>query len=67
MTPMTTHSGGGPPAGGTQRLELNEQVFADILAATRAMPSRKECDIGGTRWTGTAEENRLKYLSIPLA
>lgn len=64
MTPMTTHEGGGPSAGGTQHLDLNDKAIGDILAATRAMPSWKECDIEGTRWTGTAEENRLKYLFI---
>ncbi len=64
MTPAMTTSGGGPSGSGTQHLELNEKVFADILAATRAMPSWKACVIEGTRWTGTAEENKEKYLSI---
>lgn len=64
---LAMDDGGGPSAGGAQHLELNEQVIADILAATRAMPSWKECDTEGTRWTGTAEENRLKYLSISQA
>jgi hypothetical protein len=69
MTPMTTHAGGGgeSSAGHTRPLELNEKVIADILEATRAMPSWKECEIERTRWTGTAEENRQKYLSISQA
>ena len=61
--PSMTTSGGKSSATGTQSLELNEKVIADILAATYAMPSWKECQIEGTRWTGTAEENRQKYLS----
>jgi hypothetical protein len=65
MTPMdTSGSGGEPSASGMQRLELNNKVIADILAATREMPSWKECEIEGTSWTGTAEENRQKYLAI---
>lgn len=64
ITPINTSGGGESSARGTQRLELNENVIADILAATRAMPSWKECGVEGTRWTGTAEENRQKYLSI---
>jgi hypothetical protein len=51
--------------GGTHALELNENVIADILAATHAMPSWKACPVEGTSWTGTAKENIQKYLSIP--
>ena len=60
-TPITTSGGSGS---GTQPPEFNENVTADILAATRAMPSWRECVLEGTSWTGTAEENRKKYLSI---
>ena len=59
MTPM----GGGPSTSGTCHLELNEQVIADILAATRSMPSWKACEVEGMGWTGTTEENIQKYLS----
>jgi hypothetical protein len=65
ITPINTSGGGGESsARGTRRLELNEKVVEDILAATRAMVSWKECGMEETRWTGTAEENRQKYLSI---
>jgi hypothetical protein len=61
---MDTSGGGESSASGMQRLELNNKVIADILAATREMPSWKECEIEGTSSTGTAEENRQKYLPI---
>lgn len=64
ITPINTSGGGESSASGTRRLEFNEKVIADILAATRATESWKECVIEGTSWTGTAEENRQKYLSI---
>ena len=55
--PMTT-------APSSQRtLALNADIIADILAATRAMPSWKACEVEGTSWTGTAEENIQKYIS----
>jgi hypothetical protein len=64
QTPSITTSGGGESsASGTRPLELNKKVIADILAATHAMPSWKECEMEGTRWMGTAEENKQKYLS----
>ena len=53
---MTTSGGGKSSASGTHPLEFNQKVIADILAATHAMPSWRECEIEGTRWTGTAEE-----------
>ena len=34
------------------------------LPGTRASPSWKACVIEGTSWTGSAEENKQKYLSI---
>ncbi len=55
--PMTTASSG------QRTVALNADVIADILAATRAMPSWKACEIEGTSWTGTAEENIEKYVS----
>ncbi|KIL67614.1 hypothetical protein M378DRAFT_267851 [Amanita muscaria Koide BX008] len=54
--PATTNAGGASSGGCT--LALN-----DILAATRAMPSWKACQVEGTSWTGTAEENIQKYVS----
>lgn len=42
---------------------LNADVISDILAATHAMSSWKACQIEGTSWTGTAEENVEKYVS----
>lgn len=44
-------------------LALNADVIADILAGTHAMPSWKACQVEGTGWTGTAEENIQKYIS----
>ncbi len=55
--PMTTASSG------QHTVALNADIIADILAATRAMPSWKACQIEGTSWTGTAEENIKKYVS----
>ncbi|KAH9990042.1 hypothetical protein BJV77DRAFT_1126134 [Russula vinacea] len=49
---------------GTYKLELNDEVIAEILAVSRTLPSWKACQIEGTSWTGTAEENTDKYLSI---
>ena len=57
----TTSAGGGPSDGLT--LELNSDVIAEILSVTRAMPSWKACQMEGTSWTGTAEENIQKYVS----
>jgi hypothetical protein len=59
--PTTRSTGDTPP--GRHSLALNADVVADILAATRAMPSWKACQMEGTSWTGTAEENRQKYIS----
>ncbi|KIJ48099.1 hypothetical protein M422DRAFT_28569 [Sphaerobolus stellatus SS14] len=50
--------------GGRNTLELNADVINTILAATRAMPSWKACQIEGTSWDGTAEENIQKYASV---
>ena len=44
-------------------VEMNADVISDILAATYAMPSWKACQMEGTRWTGTGEENIKKYVS----
>lgn len=43
---------------------LNDDVIADILTATRAMPSWRACEIEGTSWAGTAEENIQKYAAL---
>ena len=62
QTPLpTTSAGGGSSVGLT--LDLNSDVIAGILSATRAMPSWKACQVEGTSWTGTAEENIQKYVS----
>jgi hypothetical protein len=53
----------GGQSSGKRTLALNENVIADILAATRAMPSWKACVMEGTSWTGTAEENITRYMS----
>ncbi|KAI0263010.1 hypothetical protein BC834DRAFT_888649 [Gloeopeniophorella convolvens] len=49
-----------PPTGtshglvdGKMLLVLNQDIIADILAATRAMPSWKPCMVEGTSWSGT--------------
>ena len=42
---------------------MNADVVSDILAATYAIPSWKACQMEGTRWTGTGEENIKKYVS----
>jgi len=44
-------------------VEMNADVISNILAATYAMPSWKACQMEGTRWTGTGEENIKKYVS----
>jgi hypothetical protein len=59
--PMTTSAGGAPS--GRRTLALNADTITDILAATHAMPSWKACQMEGTSWTGTAEENIQKYVS----
>ncbi|KIY52236.1 hypothetical protein FISHEDRAFT_35438 [Fistulina hepatica ATCC 64428] len=59
--PTTTSADG--VSSGVHRLALNEDVINDILAATRAMPSWKACEMEGTAWTGTAEENIQKHVS----
>ncbi|KAM6490479.1 hypothetical protein JOM56_013822, partial [Amanita muscaria] len=56
--PATTNAGAASSGGCT--LALNAD---DILAATRAMPSWKACQVEGSSWTGTAEENIQKYVS----
>ena len=62
QTQVPTTGGGGGSAVGLA-LELNLDVIAEILSATRAMPSWKACQMEGTSWTGTAEENIQKYVS----
>ncbi|KAI0263011.1 hypothetical protein BC834DRAFT_971563 [Gloeopeniophorella convolvens] len=51
-------------ADGKTPLVLNQDVIADILAATRAMPSWKACMVEGMSWSGTAEENSQKYTAM---
>ncbi|KIY44746.1 hypothetical protein FISHEDRAFT_50773 [Fistulina hepatica ATCC 64428] len=57
--PPTTNTGG--PSSGRRTVALNEDVIADILEATRAMPSWKAGQMEGTSWADTAEENIQKY------
>jgi len=63
--PRNQQSGGS--AGGVSldgnTLPLNDDVIAEILTVTRAMPSWKACQIEGTSWVGTAQENIEKYVS----
>jgi len=59
--PMTMSTG--DTSSGGRRVTLNADVIADILAATHAMPSWKACQMDGTSWTGTAQENIQKYVS----
>ena len=47
----------------TRKVALNEDVIKEILATTDAMPSWKACEIEGTSWEGTREENIKKYMS----
>ena len=58
----TATDGGGVSSGG-RTAALNADVIVDILAATRAMPSWRACEMEGTSWTGSAEENIQKYMS----
>ncbi|KXN82722.1 hypothetical protein AN958_02060 [Leucoagaricus sp. SymC.cos] len=59
--PTTTSTG--DASSGKRRVTLNADVIAEILAATRVMPSWKACQMEGTSWTGTAQENIEKYVS----
>lgn len=63
----TTSTSGAAPtgqqAGGKTLAPLDADVIAEILAATRAMPSWKACQIEGTNWSGTGEENIQTYIS----
>ncbi|KAL5531711.1 hypothetical protein ACEPAG_4588 [Sanghuangporus baumii] len=57
----TLGTGDTPP--GRRRITLNADVIAEILAATRASPSWKACQMEGTSWDGTAEGNIQEYVS----
>lgn len=50
--------------GNTVSLALDQNAINDILAATRASLSWKTCQIEGTSWDGTTEENIKKYKEI---
>jgi len=60
---------GGSPSGGCgassnkRSIALNADVISEILAATRAMPSWKACEVEATSWAGTAKENIQKYVT----
>jgi len=57
-----TRAGGGSSVGLT--VELNSDVIARLLSVTHAMPSWNACQMEGTGWTTTAEENIQKYGSM---
>ncbi|PPQ67945.1 hypothetical protein CVT26_005825 [Gymnopilus dilepis] len=59
-----TMTSAGRTSSGGRRMVLNEDVIADILTATRASPSWKACQVEGTSWTGTAEDNIQKYFRV---
>lgn len=60
----TAEAGGDTSSSGSLVIgQPNADTIADILAATRAMPSWKACVIEGTSWDGTAEENVQRYVS----
>ncbi|KAH9912221.1 uncharacterized protein B0H18DRAFT_1217205 [Fomitopsis serialis] len=59
--PLTV-DGGAPPRTG-HSMALNQDVIAEILAATRASPSWRACVMEGTSWDGTAEDNIQKYIA----
>ena len=60
---LPTTSAGDTGSSAELKVELNSDVIAEILSATRAMPSWKACQMEGSSWTGTAEENTEKYVS----
>jgi len=43
---------------------LYEHTIEAILTATLEMPSWKACELEGTSWDGTAEENIEKYRKL---
>jgi hypothetical protein len=63
QTQLPTTSAGDTGSSAELRLELNSDVIAEILSATRAMPSWKACQMEGSSWTGTAQENIEQYVS----
>jgi len=60
--PPQPQTGAGGASSGGRGLALNADVISEILAATRASPSWKACEIEGTSWTGTAEENMYRKM-----
>jgi len=61
--PPQFQTSGGGGSSNKRSLALNADVISEILAATRGMPSWKACEIEGTSWAGTAEENIQKYVT----
>ncbi|KAE9400688.1 hypothetical protein BT96DRAFT_919341 [Gymnopus androsaceus JB14] len=45
-------------------LVLNDDAIREIVQATRQMDSWKACQIEGTDWSGTGEENIRKYMHL---
>ncbi|KAF8967452.1 hypothetical protein BDZ97DRAFT_1656381 [Flammula alnicola] len=75
MTAGTSGSGveGRDPSGpaaeqtgnsGTIRLTLDDSTIQEIVTASRELPSWKACELEGTSWEGTADENVTKYREI---
>ncbi|EJD07262.1 uncharacterized protein FOMMEDRAFT_149776 [Fomitiporia mediterranea MF3/22] len=64
QSPQLQHTAAGASgrSSGTRRLVLNDDVIAEILAATHASLSWKACVMEGTSWDGTGEENVRKYM-----
>jgi hypothetical protein len=52
-----------PPAIGST-LGIKKSTVDEILAATRSSASWKACEMEGTSWKGTAEENIAKYRQL---
>ncbi|CCL98548.1 uncharacterized protein FIBRA_00548 [Fibroporia radiculosa] len=61
--PTMTSADDAPSGSGGCTLALNADVVSDILSATHAMPSWRACQMDGTSWSGTAEENIQQYVS----
>jgi hypothetical protein len=53
----------GSASSNRRMVAMNADVISDILAATYAMPSWRSCQMEGTSWAGTGEENIKKHIS----
>ena len=41
----------------------DNNLIEELLAVTRVLPSWKACQVEGTSWAGTAQENIERYVS----